>query len=213
MVVKLLKKYFISGLAVFVPLALALYVFVWVMNFAEGLLGKYLKPFFIENYDFYFWGMGIIILVAVILLCGFFIANYFGKMIHRAAERIVLRIPLLGSIYPAFKEIASFMFTEHSRNIQQVVMVEWPCKGMYMIAFLTNKTTDRIAVKIGRKMSNVMIPHVPNPLVGFVVMVPDEDIVPLPLTIEEAVKIIVSGGVINGDEICNRESPDGPSAA
>ncbi len=209
---RLLRQYFFSGLAVFVPLALAIYVFVWIMNFAESLLGKYLKPFFLEYYDFYFWGLGIIILVTLILFCGFVIANYFGKALHRVAERIVLRIPLLGSIYPAFKEIATFMFREHSKNIQQVVMVEWPCKGMYMIAFRTNKSADRIIAKLGRKMSNVMIPHVPNPLVGFVVMVPDEDIVPLPLTIEEAVKIIVSGGVINGDDPCHAESFDAPAS-
>ena len=194
-----LRKYFLSGLAVFLPLVFAIYVFIWILNFMESLLGRYLRPFFIEYYDFYLWGLGILILLLVVLFCGFCVTHYFGKVIHRVTERIVLRIPLLGSIYPAFREIAGFLFREHASNIQQVVMVEWPCKGMYMIAFLTNKTAERIAVKAGRKMSNVMIPHVPNPLVGFVVMVPDEDIVPLPISIEEAVKIIVSGGVINGE--------------
>ena len=124
------------------------------------------------------------------------------------AERLVSHVPLLGTIYPAFKEIATFMFRDQSKHVQQVVMVEWPCKGMYMIAFLTNKTAERINAKAGRKMSHVMIPHVPNPLVGFVVMVPDEDIVPLPISVEEAVKIIVSGGVINGDEPANAELSD-----
>ncbi len=194
-----LRKYFLSGLAVFLPLAFAVYAFIWILNFMEGLLGRFLRPLFIEYYDFYFWGLGILILVLIILFCGFCVTYYFGKVLHRVTERVVLRIPLLGSIYPAFREIAGFLFKEHTAKIQQVVMIQWPCKGVYTIGFLTNKTSDRIAVKVGRRMSNVMVPHVPNPLVGFVVMVPDEDIVPLSITIEEAVKIIVSGGVINGE--------------
>lgn len=195
-----LRKYFFSGLAVFLPFVLTVSVCVWALNFAESILGRYLRPFFLDHYDFYFWGFGILVLMLLILLCGFVGANYFGRAMQRMTERIVLKIPLMGSIYPAFKEIAGFLFKEESsRRPQQVVMVEWPCKGMYMIAFLTNQTSERIAAITGKKLFNVMIPHVPNPLVGFVVMVPEEDIVPLPISIEEAVRIIVSGGVVNSD--------------
>jgi uncharacterized membrane protein len=204
---KRLKKYFFSGLAVFLPLVLAIYVFVWLMNFVESLLGKYLKPFFLEYYDFYFWGFGILILVLLILFSGFLITHYFGRIMHRTTEKLVLQVPLLGMIYPAFKEISKFFFQEKAR-FEKVVLVQWPCQGSYVIGFLTNPTTLRISEKIGKKLSNVMIPNVPNPLTGFVIMVPDELITPLDITVEEAVKIIVSGGVINLEQVDSADDLD-----
>ncbi len=198
--VRRLRKYFLSGLAVFLPLTLAVYVFVWLMNFVEKLLGKYLKPLFLEYYDFYFWGIGILVLVLLILFGGFLITHYFGKVMHRVAEKLVLKVPLLNTIYPAFKEISKFLFRSQKVNIQKVVMVQWPRPGVYVVAFLTNTTSERIARHTGKKLCNVMIPSVPNPLTGFAVMIPEDEITPLDITIEEAVKIIVSGGVINLDE-------------
>ena len=204
-----LKKYFFSGLAVFLPLVLAIYVFVWLMNFVESLLGKYLKPFFLEYYDFYFWGLGILILVLLILFSGFLITHYFGKVIHRMTEKIVLKVPLLGAIYPAFKEISKFFFQEKAR-FEKVVLVEWPCKGAYVIGFVTNPTSPRISGKVGQKLSNVMIPKVPNPLTGFMIMIPDDLITPLDITVEEAVRMIVSGGVINLERIENADDLTAP---
>jgi len=208
MLLRLLKKYFFSGLAVFLPLSLAIYVCVWLMNFTESLLGKYLRPFFIENYDFYFWGLGIIVLVTIILFCGFLVRQYFGLAFHRATERLVLRIPLLGTIYPAFKEIAAFLFREKATHIQQVVMVAWPSDHAYVLGFLTNTTASKLSDKVSRKLYNVMIPKVPNPLTGFVVMMPEEKIIRLDISVEEAIKIIVSGGVINGEVPVNAELTD-----
>jgi uncharacterized membrane protein len=203
-----IKKYFFSGLAVFLPLSLAIYVCVWLMNFTESLLGKYLKPFFLEYYDFYFWGLGIIILLAIILFCGFLVTQYFGRALHRATEHMILKVPLLGTIYPAFKEIARFLFRGQAAQIQQVVMVAWPSEHAYVLGFLTNTTSQKLSDKVSKKLHNVMIPKVPNPLTGFVVMIPEERIIRLDISVEEAVKIIVSGGVINGDAPVNAELVD-----
>jgi uncharacterized membrane protein len=202
-----LKKYFFSGLAVFLPLVLAIYVFVWLMNFVESLLGKYLKPLFLEYYDFYFWGTGIFILIILILFSGFLITHYFGRVIHRTTEKLVAQVPVLSMIYPAFKEISKFFFQEKA-HFEKVVLVEWPCKGAYVIGFVTSSTTLRISDKVGKKLSNVMISTVPNPLTGFVVMIPDELMTPLDITVEEAVKIIVSGGVINLENVESADDLD-----
>jgi uncharacterized membrane protein len=126
---------------------------------------------------------------------------------HRTTEKLVLQVPLLGMIYPAFKEISKFFFQEKAR-FEKVVLVEWPCKESYVIGFLTSSTTVRISNKVGKKLSNVMIPKVPNPLTGFVVMVPDELITSLDITVEEAVRIIVSGGVINLEQVERAEDLD-----
>lgn len=193
-----LKKYFFSGLAVFLPFALTVNVCVWILNFSENLFGKYLRKFFIENYDFYFWGLGLLLLVAIILFCGFLITNYFGRSLHRLTEDLMMRIPVMSSLYPAFKEIAKFIFREDDTGKpQQVVLVEWPAPGCLTIGFLTNKTCAAACPSEGGDYVNVLIPTVPNPLSGFVMIFPRDRVRPLALSVEDAVKIIVSGGVVD----------------
>ena len=157
-----------------------------------------MRAFFIEHYDFYFWGFGIIVLLLVILACGFLITNYFGRALHRMAESFLFNVPFVNSIYPAFKEIAKFLFRDEpaEKKVQHVVMVEWPRKGSWSVGFMTNVAPEEVSRKAGRDLVNVLIPTVPNPLTGFVVMVPREDVVPLDMKVEDAVKIIVSGGVL-----------------
>jgi uncharacterized membrane protein len=194
-----LKKYFFSGLAVFLPVVLTIYISVLILNFAESILGKYLKPFLLEYYDFYFWGLGILILFLLIVLSGFLITNYFGRTIHRSAEHLLLSIPLMSNIYPAFKEIAKFVFREETngKRLEQVVLLQWPRPGVYTIGFITNATTAEICQKAGRDLVNVLVPTVPNPLTGMIAMVPHEELIVLNLSVEDAVKIIVSGGVVD----------------
>ncbi|MBF0123234.1 MAG: DUF502 domain-containing protein [Candidatus Omnitrophica bacterium] len=193
------KKYFFSGLAVFLPIVLTVYVSIQILNFAENIFGKHLRPFFIENYDFYFWGLGLITLVAVILFCGFVVTHYFGRVMHRSAEKLMLKIPLIANIYPAFKEIAQFVFKEDGdgQKPQQVVLIEWPQPGVFTIGFLTNNTPKVICQEAGQDLVNVLVPTVPNPITGFIAMVPRQKIRPLPITVEQAIKIIVSGGVVD----------------
>ena len=181
-----LKKYFFSGLAVFLPLVLTVYVSIWALNFVEGIFGKYLRPFLMENYDFYIWGIGIVALVIVILFCGFLVTNYIGRAVHRWAEQWMVRVPLVGNIYPAFKEIAKFLFQgDSSFRPQHVVLVQWPSPERYMIGFLTNDTPAVLCRKAGRDLVNVLIPHVPNPLTGFVVMLPRAEVHILEMTVED----------------------------
>lgn len=194
------KKYFFSGLAVFLPFVLTINVFVWFLNFSESIFGKFLKPFFLENYDFYIWGFGIAVLVLLILFSGFLITNYFGRSVHRMTENLMMRIPIMGSIYPAFKEIARFLFKEEdglAGKPQQVVLVEWPRVGLYTIGFLTNASPKVVCNAVGKEMVNVLIPTVPNPLSGFIAILPRDTLVLLPMSVEEAIKVVVSGGVVD----------------
>jgi uncharacterized membrane protein len=193
----LFKKYFFSGLAVFLPIGLTIYVFIWVLNFAESIFGRYLRPFFLDYYDFYFWGLGIIALLLIVLFCGFLVTNYFGRKLQALAEKAMLRIPLMANIYPAFKEIAGFIFREKATKFEQVVLVEWPRKGVYTIGFLTNTSPRVVMDKVGREMVNVLIPTVPNPVTGFVMMFPKEEVVLIDMPFEQALRTIVSGGVVN----------------
>ena len=204
-----IKKYFFSGLAIFLPLGLTIQVFLWALKFADHILGGSLRQYLQRNYNFDFPGFGILILVTAILFCGFLVTNYFGRVLHRSIDGLMMKIPLIATIYSAFKEIAQFFFQEKIGKIQQVVLIEWPRPGAYMIGFKTNATTRIVIDKVGKNLINVMIPHVPNPLTGFVVMLPDDLVKTLDMTVEEAFQIIVSGGVIDPHAL----SPDAEAPA
>ena len=121
-----LKKYFLSGLIVFLPVALTINLIFLAVNFAEGIFGKFLKPIFAENFGFYFSGLGIIIGVYIIILIGFFVTNFLGKKIYEFFENLLIKVPIVKQIYPALKEMVMFLFTrEKFSSFKKVVLVEY----------------------------------------------------------------------------------------
>lgn len=193
-----LRNYFISGLVVFLPLALSIYLFVWTLNFADGLLGKYLKPYFYETFGFYVRGAGILIGIYLIIVIGFFFTNFIGHKVQRHFEALLLRLPFFRQVYPAVKEMALFLFSrDRMKSFKQVVLVEYPRKGIYSYGFLTNEADPRLCKQTKRKLCNVFIPSSPGPLTGFTILVSEEEVITTDLTIEDAFKFIVSGGVVN----------------
>ncbi len=193
-----IRKYFISGLLVFLPLVITVYFFIIAINFADGLLGKFLEPIFYKNFGFYIPGLGIILAVYLIILTGFFVTNYLGKQIYGFFENLLVKFPFFRQVYPAIKEMAHFIFAQDKfASFKKVVLVEYPRQGIYSFGFLTNDTSEKIAVKTGKDLCNIFVPSAPGPLTGFVVLIPREDIIFTEVTVEEAMKFIVSGGVVN----------------
>src|SRR5206468_2502553 len=111
-------------------------------------------------------------------------------------ERFLLNIPFFKQVYPALKEISFFIFKRDKVNFKQVVLVEYPRKGLYSVGFITNETSKRISAAVDKELKNVFIPHSPSPLSGFIVLVPKEDIIFVNLSVEEAFKFVISGGVV-----------------
>jgi uncharacterized membrane protein len=195
-----MRKYFISGLVVFLPIALTVYLFFLAMDFADAFFGKFFSKFGlgIEN----FRGLSIIIGIYIIVLIGFVTTNFLGRKIHDFFERLVLKLPFFKQVYPALKEMAIFLFTrERLTSFKQVVLIEYPRKGIYAMGFLTNDTSKEINDNIKGEFCNVFIPSSPGPLTGFTVLVPKKEIVHTHISIEDAFKFIVSGGVVNPHEL------------
>ncbi|MCK5581635.1 MAG: DUF502 domain-containing protein [Candidatus Omnitrophica bacterium] len=192
-----LRTYFLSGMVVFLPVALTIYLFIIALDFADGFLGKFLQPYFMERFGFYFHGLGILLGVYIIILIGFFVTNFFGKKIHAFFERILIKLPFFRQVYPAFKEIAMFLFSREKMAFKQVVIVEYPRKGLYSFGFLTNEMIEKINKITRQDLCNVFMPSAPGPLTGYVIMVPKKDVVYTDLSVEETVKFIISGGVVN----------------
>ena len=193
-----LKRYFISGLIVFIPIALTIYLFFLAINFADGLLGKYLRPVFAEHYGFYFPGLSIVVGIYFIIMIGFFVTNFLGRRIYNFFEQLLIKLPFFRQVYPAIKEMAIFLFSrDRLTQFKQVVLVQYPSKGIFAFGFLTNDTSKKLCDKAQEDLCNVFIPSAPGPLTGFVVMVPRKDIIFTDIKIEDAFKFILSGGVVN----------------
>ena len=198
---KKLQRYFISGLIFFLPLTLTVFLFVWTVNFADGLLGQFIKPYFIEWFGFYFEGMSIVIGIVLIVLLGILATHVFGK-IYGFFEKLILKLPFFRQVYPAIKEMAVFVFSREKLAFKQVVVIEYPRKGIYSFGFLTNECSSaKVCDNIGQELCNVFVPSAPGPLTGFVVMVPKKDLVFSDVTVEDAIRFNVSGGVVNPSQM------------
>jgi len=193
-----LQRYFVSGIIIFLPLALTINLFFLTISLADGLLGRYIEPYFSREFGFYFRGVSISISILLIFLIGFFAHHLFGHKIIPYFERLLLRLPFFKQVYPALKELSLFLFSREHQKItfERVVLVEYPRKGIYTIAFWTNDSPRKISEKVGEELCNIFVPSTPSPLTGFFILVPKKDLIFPDISVEEAVKIVMSGGVV-----------------
>jgi len=194
-----LRKYFISGLIVFLPMALTIYIFFLAINFADNILGKYLEPVFMERFGFYFRGISILIGMYVIVVVGFLFTNFLGRQIYDFFDRLIVKLPFFKQVYPALKEMAGFLFSgDKLKTFRQVVIAEYPRKGIFSVGFLTNESSDIFnELTKSNELCNVFFATSPSPVTGFTVLIPKKDVIITEIKIEDAFKFLVSGGVVN----------------
>ncbi len=183
------RRYFVTGLATLFPVAVTVWLVVIIFNIADRLLGRWL-PFQIP-------GLGLLATLLVILVVGVLSVHFFGRVLFRTLEVWLSRLPLVKKIYPAVKQLAQFLFNEDSRQeaFRRVVLVQYPRPGAYSIAFVTNESKT-IATGTPQKLLTLLIPNPPSPFTGPIIFVPEPDVIPLNMSVEDAVKLIVSGGVV-----------------
>jgi uncharacterized membrane protein len=184
-----LRRYFVTGLATLFPVAVTIWLVVVIFRFADGSLRNIL--------GFEMPGLGLLVTFAVILAVGVLSVHFFGRVLFRTMESLLSRLPLVNKIYPPVKQLAQFLFDEESRQaaFRRVVLVPYPRPGTYSIAFVTNETETTVTGS-RKTLLTCLIPNPPSPFTGPIIFVPKEDVFPLNLTVEDAVKLIVSGGVV-----------------
>ncbi len=184
-----LRRYFVAGLAALFPVAVTMFLVWQIFQFADGLLGDLL--------GFQILGLGLVVTVLVILAVGVFSIHFFGRVVFRTIELGFARLPIVRKIYPAVKQLALFLFSEESRNaaFRRVVLVQYPREGLYSVAFVTNEAKTSATGK-PETLLTLLIPNPPSPFTGPIIFSPEKDVIPLQLSVEEAVKLIVSGGVV-----------------
>ena len=193
--IKKFRHYFATGLLITLPVFLTLYLIFAVFRFIDGLWGRVINHYLIKYYGFSVPGLGFMLGIVTVMLVGFVAANFFGKKIFHAMEGWFLKFPFIRQIYPAAKQIVDSFISKDSPAFKKVVLVEYPSKGLWAVGFITNESFKAAMDAVGEELVHVFVSHTPSPLTGFLVLVPKKDIKILDISVEEGVKLIVSGGI------------------
>ena len=188
---KRIRNNFFAGAVVLIPIGITLYLTLFIVKISTKLLPKGLNP----NYYLPFDIPGIEILIAIIFisLIGWLSLSFLGKKFFDIIDSILNKIPILKTIYSAIVQMTE-TFTKSSDSKKSVVLIEYPRKGLWAVAFATKENKGIVSKKIQEDIVNVFVPTTPNPTSGFLLMVPKKDLIYLDITFEEASKFIVSAG-------------------
>lgn len=194
---KSIKRYFITGLLVVVPLYISVYVFILIVGFMDSLLDFLPPSFRPETYlPFHVPGMGIVVTLVGIFVVGLLAANLLGRKLVDIGEKILAKIPFLWTVYKGTKQFLETFFARQREGFRRVVLIEYPRRGLYSIGFVTGKTMGEIQTRTEDKMLNLFIPTTPNPTSGYYIAIPEKDIIPLTMTVEDAFKVIMTAGMV-----------------
>jgi len=185
------RNYFFTGVVVLIPIGITLYFTLFLINISSKFLPKEINPNHYLPYDIP--GVEIIISVFLITLIGWLSLSFIGRKLLEILNNILKRIPILRTIYSALSQMTE-TFTKDESGRKNVVLIEYPRKGMWAVGFATKDNTGEIASKTKKNLVNVFVPTTPNPTSGFLLMFPKEELIYLDMSFEEASKFIVSAG-------------------
>ena len=193
----MLRRWFIAGLLVWVPLGVTIFIvgfLVRLLNSSLLLLPARYNP---ERWlGFPLPGLGVALGLVVVLVTGFLVANFAGRRVLALVEHLLDRIPLVRSVYGGVKRLTETVFSEDNDSFRRVLLVEYPRRGMWTLAFQTGSTVSEVQAKTAEDVITIYIPTTPNPTSGFVVMVPRGDVIELDMSVEDGLRMIISMGVV-----------------
>ncbi|WP_151635551.1 DUF502 domain-containing protein [Noviherbaspirillum aerium] len=197
-----MRKYFVTGLLILVPLAITL----WVLNLIISTMDQSLlllperwQPR--QLIGFHIPGMGTILTLVVIFLTGLLTRNFIGKKLVYAWELLLTRIPVVNSIYSSVKQVSDTLFSSSGNAFRKAMLVQYPRQGSWTIAFLTGTPGGDVRNHLVGDYISVYVPTTPNPTSGFFLMMPRSDAIELDMTVDEALKYIVSMGVVSPEYV------------
>jgi uncharacterized membrane protein len=210
--VKIIRNYLVMGFIVLLPAIATLYVLQFVFTFIDRILGNFLTELLatvgllelLPNGDIQFLGMhledripgiGFILMILILIGVGYATKSLAGKEAMRITEQTFKKIPIARSVYTTVQQVTTAFIQDRS-SFKKVVLVEYPRKGLFTMGFLTGESQGEIQEKTKHECVNVFLPTTPNPTSGWLVLVPKEDVILLDMTVEQALKYIISGGVV-----------------
>ena len=189
------RNAFFTGLLVLGPAAITVYVVWRLFVFVDHLLGTTLRGGYIRPGGIP--GIGFLTVLVIILVVGFLANNFLGRQIGSIVEGMVMRLPLFRGFYATVKQVGEALLGEKRDAFQRVVLIEFPTPGRYAIAFVTASPASGVTQPDGRALVGVFLPHAPNPTSGFLLFCPPETLIPTTLKVDQALKMVVSAGVVN----------------
>ncbi len=214
---KALRTNFLTGLVVIVPLVLSLFVLYRLFLAIDGLFKGVVGVFLAQRIGLTFQGqplpgLGFVALVLLILLTGLVARNIVGRRLIAAGEEFVARVPLLNRVYRTFRQIVQALVSNKREVFSKVVLVEFPRKGLYSLGFVTQDTRGPVQESIAPDVYSVFLPTAPNPTSGFLIFVPKEEVREVQLSVEDALKLVISGGAVALSDAGDKESTTAPEA-
>ena len=187
-----------TGILVTAPVAITFYLAYKFILWVDVFVTKIVPPQynFVNYMPMTIPGFGLIILIGFLMLVGMFAAGFLGRFFIRLGEWFVAKMPLISSVYSLLKQIFETVFSSKTQAFKKVVMLEYPRKGIWILGLVSADLQGEIEEKLPDEMVNDFIPTTPNPTSGFLIFVPRKDVIEMDMTVEEAIKFIISGGLV-----------------
>jgi uncharacterized membrane protein len=199
------RKYIVAGLLVWLPLAITIWLLSWLLGALDGVFAALLSATQavlpestragIEQLR-HVPGLGVLVLVVTMLLTGVFVTNIFGQWSVRQWDKLMGKIPIVKSIYNSVKQVSDTLFSSNGNAFREAVLVQYPRAGSWTIAFVTGKPGGEVAAHLDGEHLSVYVPTTPNPTSGFFLIMPRADVRPLNMSVDEALKYVISMGVV-----------------
>jgi len=193
-----IRRYFFTGVAITAPIGITVYLSIIFINFIDSNVKKLVpNKYNPDSYlPFDIPGTGLVVAILLLIIIGFLTAGFLGRYFVGLGEKIINKLPIIRSIYGALKQIFQTILGSSSKAFREVVLIEYPRKGIWAVAFITSETKGEVKLKLKKNSVNVFLPTTPNPTSGFLLFVPLKDIKRLNMNIEEGMKLVISGGII-----------------
>ena len=193
-----IKNYLLTGILVSAPVFITFWIVISLVNLFDKLITPII-PYYI-NPNYYLPrdvpGLGLVILLVLLISIGFLTANFFGRFLFKKTDQIINKIPFIKVFYKTIKQIIETIFKDNSKAFRDVVLLEYPRKGIWVLGFTTGEVEGAVKEKMKTLLVNVFVPTTPNPTSGFLLMVPKNQLKYLNVKVDDAIKTIVSAGII-----------------
>jgi uncharacterized membrane protein len=208
-----LRRYLFTGIVVTAPVFLTLY-FTWIfLLFVDSLVTPLIPEEYRPNHylKFSLPGLGLVVVALFFILVGWMTRNFLGRQLFQIPERIVSRLPVISPVYKGIKQVFETLMSGHAQAFREVVMLEYPRMGVWCLGFVTGISKGEIQILPGEELISVLIPTALNPTSGFLLFIPRKDLRFMKMTVEQAIKMIISGGlVMPPDQIADFSSSSVP---
>lgn len=197
-----LRRYLLAGLVVWLPILVTIGVLRFIIDLLDNTMALIPKAYQPEQLlGIHIPGVGVIISLLLLIATGIFATNFFGQRLMSWGESILAKIPLVRSIYNAVKQVINTVLSTNSEAFRKVLLIEYPRKGVWSVGFQTGSGNSEINEKANEEMVSIFIPTTPNPTSGFLMMVPKKDVTELNMSVDEALKFIISLGVMQSNPV------------